>query len=130
MSISTSLKSWLDANSAISAIVSTRNFASIIPANFTDRPCVTFSLENAQDYEIWEGRSDTKEAEFSIEAWAPDYVTANSLSDTIRTEIVGFRGAFGAHTAESILLLNQFDAPKDDDTGLFRVSLRIQIAYI
>lgn len=129
MSIAQSLYTWLTANSAIEAIVGDRIYPQVIPQHETARPAITYSQEGGVYMEHLAGRSDTRMSEFSIECWSPTYLAAKNLAETVQTELVGVRGSFGGDTAESVRLVNDFDGPPDNDTGLYRVSLRFEIAY-
>ena len=129
MTIAQSLYTWLTANAAIEAVVADRIYPQVIPHAESARPCITFSQESGDYIEHLAGRSDTRMAEFSIDCWAPTYLAVRDLAETIHTELVGVRGSFGSHTAESVRLENDFDGPPDNDTGLYRVSLRFVIAY-
>lgn len=129
MTIAQSFYTWLTANSAVEALVGDRIYPQVIPQHQVSHPCLTYSQEGAEYIEHLAGRSDTRLSEFSVECWAPQYLDARNLAETLQTELVGVRGSFGADTAESVRLLNDFDGPPDDDTGLYRVSLRFEIAY-
>ncbi len=129
MSIAQSFYTWLTANSAIGAIVSDRIYPQVIPQHEPARPAITYSQEGGEYIEHLAGRSETRLSEFSVDCWAPTYLASRNLAETLQTELVGVRGAFGSVTAESVRLVNDFDGPPDNDTGLYRVSLRFEIAY-
>ena len=130
MSIAQSLYTWLAANSAIDTEVDGRVFPQLIPqAIDTGLAALTFTQESAQYIEHLAGRSDTRLAEFSIDCYASTQLAARDLAETVQSELVGVRGSFGAHTAESVRLENDFDRPFEDDTGRYGVSLRFVIAY-
>lgn len=129
MTIAQSFNTWLTANSAVEALVDDRIYPLVVPQRESSRPCITYNQESGDYIEHLAGRSDTRMSEFSIDCWAPTYLSARNLAETVNTELVGVRGSFGADTAESVRLTNDFDGPYDDDTGLYRVSLRFEIAY-
>lgn len=129
MSIASSLYSWLMTNAAITALVGTRVYPSVIPAHVTARPVLTYAQEAGSFIEHMAGRSNTRMSEFSLDCWSDRYSEARELADTVTIELVGTRGTFGADTAESIRLENDFDVPPEPETDLYRVSLRFEIAY-
>lgn len=129
MSIAQSFYTWLTANSAVEALVSDRIYPQVIPQHESGRPAITYTQEQGLYIEVLDGRSDTRLSEFSVDCWAPTYLAARNLAETLQTELVGVRGAFGTVTAESVRLSNDFDGPYDDTSGLYRVSLRFEIAY-
>ena len=129
MSAATSLYSFLTGNANLEALVGERIYPVVIPPQVTARPVVTFSQESGDFIEHLAGRSDTRFAEFSVDCWGTSYESARAVSDVVETELVGYRGTFGAVNAESIRMENDFDVPPEPDTGLFRVSLRFVIAY-
>lgn len=129
MSISTSLYTWLTSNSAISALVGSRVYPQVIPPAETGSPAITYAQENVENIYLLQGKSDLRIADFAIDCWHKQYVDARNLADTIHSELDQYRGTFGADTVESVRLTNDFEGPPDNDTGLYRVSLRFDIAY-
>ena len=129
MTIASSLHTVLTGNAAVSALVANRVYAMVIPQHNDVFPALTYSQETGEFIEHLEGRSDTRLAEFSIDCWAKRYGETKTLAETVIAELVGFRGAFGANTAESVRLENDFDVPPEPDTELYRNSLRFVIAY-
>ena len=129
MTIFQSTYTHMAANSAITALVSARIYPQQIPQRETNFPCLTFSQDSGNYIEHLSGRSETRLAEIIVDCWDKSALGAHNLAETVQTELVGFRGAFGADTAESIRLTNYFDVPPEPDTGLHRVTLRFEIAY-
>jgi len=130
MTIAQDFYTYVTANSAIDALVSDRIYPHVIPQHEGDRPCITFNVSGDDDILLISGgRSDTRIAEIEVNCWATRYLDARNLADTFRTELVGVRGSFGSSTAESVRIINDFDGPFDDDSNLYRVTLRFQIYH-
>ena len=123
------LKTFLDNNAAISALIGDRSSMDVIPPEQDIYPAVTFSLDNATDFEHLGGRSNTSIDEISLDVYGDVITEVLTVAETLRSEMVGFRGAFGGVTAESIRLRNMFSVDPEPDTGLHRISVRLAIAY-
>jgi hypothetical protein len=129
MTIAQSFYTYLTANSAVAALVSDRIYPHVIPQHEGTRPCITFEMQGDDDILHLAGRSETRIAEIAVDCWAPRYLDARNLADTVRTELVGVRGAFGADTSESIRITSDYDGPFDDDENLYRVMMRFEIYH-
>ena len=129
MSIAQSFYTYLTASSTVDAIVADRIYPEVIPDAVSGRPALTYTQDSGEYIEHLAGRSDTRIAEFSVDCWGPTYLGVRDLAETVQSALIGVRGTFGAHTAESVRLTQDADGPYESDTGLYRVMLRFAVAY-
>lgn len=129
MTIAASFNAYLTADSSIEALVGERIYPIIIPQAELGRPALTYSQESGSYLEQLDGNNDLRFAEFEINCWSTSYLQARTIAATVDSVFTGYRGTFGSHTVESIRKSSDYDVGLEDDTGLYRVTLRFTIAY-
>jgi len=127
MTVATSLYTFLSGNGTITAIT-TAIHPQVLPQEVAF-PALTYTMDaDDDDYLLSGSASGLKEALFSIDCYSPSYVTAHTLADAVRGELIGVTGTFGAVTADHIRKEREFDL-FEPPTELHRVSMEFFVAY-
>lgn len=128
------LYAWMTANATINAAAVI--YPSWLPQQNTTLPALTYSVDDNQDDQLLDGVGSLVQSLVSIECWASTYAAAHTLADVVKSELVGYRGAFGdltvspnvTVTVDHVRKLRELDL-FESDTRLHRVSLQFLIAY-
>ncbi len=131
-SIVESFTTYLEANSTITALLASAE--SIYPGGAPQQndgyPLLTYELSSDDQFFNLEGTvNELAIAALRLSVWDKNIKTINDIATTIKSELNGFRGAFGSHTADLITKENEFSTPEEADTGLNRIVLEFRIAY-
>lgn len=132
MSIVQSVYSALSGNSTITDLLATANsiWPEALPQAHDGFPALTFGLDSDEDlYSLKGVKNELQRATIRIRIWDDSVLVVHNIATTIKSELSGFRGSFGSHTAELILKENEFSVDQEIDTGLYSVVLDFSIAY-
>lgn len=131
MSISQSTYDYLSGNSTITGALASASaiFPHMMPQNYVAYPALTYSLDDETPVELLSGGvSDTKFATFELNVWSDSHTAAHDAASTIKTEMVGYSGTFGSHTAGLIRIIGE-QSLYESDTRLYRVRMTLEITY-
>lgn len=96
---------------AINALVGTRIYPNVLPANPT-MPAMTYRTISAPRGYAHSSRSlqgATVTERVQLSCWGASYSTAKQLAATVRTSFSGYRGSLGVLPVGSVALANELD---------------------
>lgn len=102
--ISDHLNTYLNAQSSITSIVSTRIYPVILPQKPT-YPAITYRDDDHDVDETFAGQSGPTDSIYSIDAWATTYAGTTTLGNAIRTALVNTAEAFGGINIHKCILI-------------------------
>ncbi len=128
------LYAWMAANSSINAAATI--YPAWLPQQNTTFPAISFSVDDNQDDQLIDGIGSLTTSLISVDCWASTYAAAHTLADVVKSELVGYRGAFGNVSSSPVVTVTVDHVRKtreldlyESDTRLHRVSLQFLIAY-
>jgi len=117
------LVDYLKTYPGVQALVGTRIFPSIVPAN-TTYPALTYHLLPSRHTHV----ANYVEAQFSLTAWSKSVATSWAVAKQLRLALDGFHGDMA--TVHCFSLVHQwFDGDYEDDTQLYPVRVYARIWY-
>ena len=126
-----SMVTFLQLDTTLTALVSTRMYPSRIPAGSTPSPqtmpCMTFQLVDEPVGTTHDGRT-THKARVQVDAWGSSYKSAHAVADAVHGALHGWRGSWSPYTVGNVLRKRKADLP-EPDAGLERVSQDFVISY-
>lgn len=134
MSIAESFYTYISGNSTITGVLASANaiFPESLPQNHSGFPAITYSVVGDSDISLLSGgRSDTHQASIQINIYDQSFKTVNDVATTIKSELIGYRGTLGSHTADYIRKeeAGEITLPPEPDTGLYGVRLTLNVTY-
>ena len=94
MSLDTAIKARLDGFSALSALVSRRNYAVALPQD-TKLPATTWSVVSEQPVHAMSADGAYREARVQVDSWAPDHSKCLEVDEQVLAALSRFRGTSG-----------------------------------
>lgn len=132
MSIMQSFYSVITGNSTITDLLASTGsvWPESLPQSHDGFPALSFALDSDEDiYNLKGIKNELEVATIRVRIWDDSVLSVHNIASTIKSELSGFRGPFGSHTAELILKTNEFSVDQEIDTGLYSLILDFSIAY-
>lgn len=121
MSIGPGLRSFLLADSTVSALVDTRCYPVQLPQN-TVLTSIRYShISGNRPHSSPQGALGLSGPRIQIDAWAPTYAEAMALAEAIRKRLDGYRGPAGSQQVQGAFFANERD-DYSPDAKLYVVS--------
>lgn len=124
MTMLTDMVATIQGTSAISTLVSSRVYPSLLPQSPT-LPALTYGQVSAVRVRDLTGPAGKSRHRISISCWASTYAGARALADAVRQSIDGFQGWWRDTFVGSVTLDNEFDLHEEGagpvDVGVHRV---------
>lgn len=117
--IANNLYTYLIAQSVITNIVSTRIYPMILPQKPT-YPAITYSDDDSNYTESFDGQTDHVQSTFQLDAWAKTYAGATTLGAAISTALKNTSGAFGGITIQRCTVLSGPIMAYEDSVEAYR----------
>ena len=110
------LQTYLEAQSGVTNIVSTRIYPHHLPPNNTTYPVLTHQMiSNNHDHNL-DGAAGNTVARVQIDCWGLKLSDVETLAEAVRNVLQGYSGAMGTVDVGFVQLLNELDlseSPKD-----------------
>ena len=118
--IEEALKTRLLANTALTALVSTRINADFIPPK-TALPCVVFiKVSDVKDHTLT-GQLELEHPVFQVSAYASTKSAARSVANQIKASLLDFSGTLSGITVQLIRLLNEMSSAETSGEGTSKI---------
>lgn len=118
------VRTYLAAQAAVSSLVGTRIYPDALPQDAT-RPALVFTVISSVGEHHLTAAAGIARAIVQIDCYADTRLAANALSEAVRGEMQGYRGAMGSEYVQCCHLQNRiydYDTPEHgSDQGLYRV---------
>jgi len=102
--------SKLSADPAVSALVSTRIYPSVVPQG-ESMPAITYQMVSGVPEETTDTAQGWRVARFQITCWAETYSGAKTLAEAVRKDLHRYSGTVNSVVIDSVLLENETDMP-------------------
>ena len=132
MSISESFVTYIKANSAITNLLATADsvYPGSLPQHNNGVPALTHRLDSDDDIQQLDGGvNELSFATIRLTVWAYRVKEVHDIATTLKSELRGYRGALGTHTAEHVLNEIEYSLPEELETNLNGLVLGFRIAY-
>ena len=117
--ISDHLYTYMAAQSAITDIVSTRIYPIILPQEPT-YPAISYSDDDVNYTESFDGQTDHAQSIYQINAWAKTYAGAYTLGDVLRSSLKNTSGSFGGITIQRCSIISGPVTVYEDSVEAYR----------
>lgn len=101
--IDANVYAYLKAQTAITAVSSTRIYNTILPEKPT-YPAITFRAELHDIDNVFGGSTGFARSDYYVDAWATTITAANALAKLIKTALKDHTGSFGGITVQEIFI--------------------------
>ncbi len=117
--IADNLYTYLVAQSVITNIVSTRVYPLILPQE-PIYPAISYSDDESNYTESFDGQTDHTQAIFQLNAWAKTYAEATTLGNAISTALKNTSGAFGGINIQRCTIISGPLSVYEDSVEAYR----------
>lgn len=127
MSLESDFRSYLLADSNISALVGTRIYGGKLPQDVT-YPAISYARISGERVHKLTGAGDRAVPRIQYDCWAESYTGAKALADLLRQRLNGASGTIGS----TVVGMSRLDGEREfyDDGGVVhRVSLDFFVSY-
>lgn len=102
------LRTFLLADAAVAALVSTRVYPVEIPQKLT-LPLIRYVQVSGLNQHTTPGTSSLSRARWQVDCLAADYASARALADAVMSRMDAYKGVVGSGTAQGVFAANQAD---------------------
>lgn len=126
------VRTYLAAQTPVSDLVSTRIYPDALPQDAT-LPCIVYTVISDTSEHHLTAAAGIGFALVQVDCFAATRLSATAVSEAVRGEMDGYRGAMGSETVRVCHLTNRFfeyGVPEaGDDVGLYRSMLEFRIGH-
>lgn len=119
--IESNLVTFLNAQAAITALVSSRIYGEILPPNPT-YPCVSYRTESHDLPNNFSGNTGFCRSDYLIDAWSDDLSAAITLSNALRTALKNHTGSFGGINVMQIHITAGPETVYEESIDAYRIT--------
>ena len=130
-----SLRTWLTAQAAVTAIIGTRAYPAQAPQRAA-LPMIVFTRESEDKYPALDGTGGGTQlaaAEFDLECIAKTPAEASALAAAVVAAIKDYQGAMGDDTCEAVMITDEYDGyqkpTEGSDNGRHVTTIEFQLQY-
>ena len=126
------LRTYLLTKSAITDLVGTRVYPSVLPQN-ADLPAIVYDVMGGSPDDVLTGSSGSYRALIDVECISTNHIDSNDLAEQIRLVTQGYFGAMGVEQCNACRLLSRledYQPPIDgSDLGRHVVAITLEITH-
>ena len=130
--IGVGLRTYLLTKTAITDLVGTRVYPSVLPQN-AEVPAIVYDVMGGSPDDVLSGSSGSYRAVVDVECISENHITSNDIAEQIRLVTQGYFGAMGSEQCNACRLLGRFEqylAPIDgSDLGRHVVAISLEITH-
>lgn len=130
--IGVGLRTYFLTKSAITALVGTRIYPSVLPQN-ADLPAIVYDVMGGSPDDVLTGSSGSYRAVMDVECISENHITSNDIAEQIRLVTQGYFGAMGDEQCNACRLMGRFEqyTPPIDGSDLGRhvVAITLEITH-
>lgn len=127
MTIEAAVYDRLTTFAGLTALISTRTYAQILPTTPTPPAC-TYTVISTSIIGGMGSDAAIERARIQVTAWAETYEDAKNVSQQIRAALQRYRGTHAGTEIKALFLDNESDG-YEPDTGYYRVDHDFDIVY-
>jgi hypothetical protein len=128
MRVETDFRTWLLAETTITALVGGRIFG-LVREPQAALPAINIQRIVTRRQELFCGVDPLVSADLQVDSYAIDGDGAWTLAETLRTVLKNFSGPMGATQVDKVFLINEFPLV-DPDPGIIRVVQTYNFWYV
>jgi hypothetical protein len=133
LNLEVALLSYLADQPAVVCTVGTRFFPHFVPRDNAIWPVVTYFRASTDHQHMLSGSAGFAYGDISLDVWSPNYLDVVETSESIRSAMQGFQGAWGAVGVYQTILTaesDQIERPGDgSSTWWYSRSLDYRISF-
>jgi hypothetical protein len=107
-------------NSTVNSLVSTRIYPLSVPQHGV-MPCISYSLNDYEDDETFDGQSGLSRKELQIDCWADDYMDTLTLAAAVKAALQNYTGTLNDVTIQR-LVIDTAVSVFEENIDLYRTS--------